>query len=106
MVAKIFAGFSIVICHSGKIQLPHLLQGFILVALSTVRLTKSNIISSMQTLGSLFFTRQDPISGSDDLFGHRPGRSNSVNTVGVKASVVKHVTIVKVRIQVIHWHLT
>ena len=90
MAAKILARFSIVICHSGKFLLPHLLYGFMM-------LVNYHLFHTGPGLLFLDFL--------DNLFGHRPGRPNSVNTVGIKASVVEHLTIVKVRIQVIHWHL-
>ena len=41
----------------------------------------------------------------DDLLGHWPWRINSVKTVGVKAGEVKHLPVVKVRVQVVHRYL-
>ena len=40
-----------------------------------------------------------------DLLGHWPWRIHSVKTVRVKAGEVKHMPVVKVRIEVVHGYL-
>ena len=40
-----------------------------------------------------------------DLLGHWPWRIHSVKTVRVKAGEVKHLPVVKVRVQVVHRYL-